>query len=652
MAGTRPRDPYEVLGVGRDADETEIKKAFRRLARELHPDVNRHDPDAEEKFKEAAEAYEILSDPERRATYDRYGHDGLRSRRLCAQLRGLRLDLRPLRRVLRRRVRRGSARGGPMQGGDVAVSAEVTLAQAATGAEVELSFEAIDTCEHCHGNGAEPGTPIDDLRALRRRRRAAGGVALALRAGRAPGRLRRVRRRGARPRAAVRALRRPRARGAPAHAARRRPRRASPTASASASPGRGHAGERGGPPGDLYVLVHVRGRRALPARRRRPRDRARRAGAARGAGGDAHAPRRSTATSRSRSCPARSPARSSPSAARACRVCAARAASGDLRVVVNVVIPRKLSKDQRRLAQELADSMTDENLRTDESLHRQAQAPAADDPPRRCACGARTPRSCSPSCWSSRRAGWRRSTDGDVVEYAVYGAPGELPELPDLRAAAGDALVEVTTTEVADDWDERWKAFHQPVQVGGLLRAPAVGAAARRACATSSSTPARPSARARTRRRACASSCCSSSSRAARSSTSAAARACSPSRRRGWAGRPCSASTTSASRSQATLDNAAANGVALQARRHDLLRDGPAPGAPTVLANLLRPLLLRVAADGFAGSAPDVARRQRAARARGRRGRRAPSRATACARPSAATAASGRRCCCGARVGR
>src|ERR1700729_3752931 len=78
-SSTMPRDPYEVLGGGRDADEQQIKKAFRGLARELHPDVNSHDPDAEEKFKEAAEAYEVLSDSERRATYDRYGHDGLRS---------------------------------------------------------------------------------------------------------------------------------------------------------------------------------------------------------------------------------------------------------------------------------------------------------------------------------------------------------------------------------------------------------------------------------------------------------------------------------------------------------------------------------------------------------------------------------------------
>src|SRR3954454_244720 len=74
------RDPYEVLGVARDADERQVKKAFRALARELHPDVNRHDPAAEEKFKEAAEAYEILSDAARRAVFDRYGFEGLDSR--------------------------------------------------------------------------------------------------------------------------------------------------------------------------------------------------------------------------------------------------------------------------------------------------------------------------------------------------------------------------------------------------------------------------------------------------------------------------------------------------------------------------------------------------------------------------------------------
>jgi DnaJ-class molecular chaperone len=75
-----PADYYETLGVERDASAAEVKRAFRRLARELHPDVNDHDPKAEEKFKAAAEAYEVLSDPERRRTYDAYGEEGLRGR--------------------------------------------------------------------------------------------------------------------------------------------------------------------------------------------------------------------------------------------------------------------------------------------------------------------------------------------------------------------------------------------------------------------------------------------------------------------------------------------------------------------------------------------------------------------------------------------
>ena len=114
---------------------SEIKKAFRALARELHPDVNRHDPEAEEKFKEAAEAYEILSDAERRATYDRYGYEGLDSRGFASQASRLWLVRRHLRRVLRRRpVRPPSARRRrPVQGGDVAVEVEVSLAEAATG---------------------------------------------------------------------------------------------------------------------------------------------------------------------------------------------------------------------------------------------------------------------------------------------------------------------------------------------------------------------------------------------------------------------------------------------------------------------------------------------------------------------------------------
>ena len=120
-----PRDPYEVLGVERQASEQEIKKAFRALARELHPDVNAHDPQAEEKFKEAAEAYEILSDPERRATYDRYGHDGLRSGGYAPNFEGFG----SIGDLFNAFFGGGFGGGfGAAQGGDVAVAVEIELA--------------------------------------------------------------------------------------------------------------------------------------------------------------------------------------------------------------------------------------------------------------------------------------------------------------------------------------------------------------------------------------------------------------------------------------------------------------------------------------------------------------------------------------------
>jgi molecular chaperone DnaJ len=160
-----PRDYYELLGVERGADEKEIKRAFRKVARELHPDVNKHDPEAEVKFKEVAEAYEVLSDPERRRTYDAFGHEGLRSGGWSPRSRGFG----SMEDVFEAFFGRsdpifgdlfGFGRGGPAGGGDVAAEVEVTLEEVLRGAERELSFEAIQTCERCRGNGAEPGTPI------------------------------------------------------------------------------------------------------------------------------------------------------------------------------------------------------------------------------------------------------------------------------------------------------------------------------------------------------------------------------------------------------------------------------------------------------------------------------------------------------------
>ena len=150
-------DLYELLGVPRGAADGEIKSAFRRLARELHPDVNRDDPGAEEKFREAAEAYEVLSDPERRAVYDRYGHEGLNSRGYASTAQGFG----SFADIFDAFFGGGGARaGGAVQGGDVAVATEVSLEDAARGVKVELEYEVVERCEHCRGNGAEPGTPI------------------------------------------------------------------------------------------------------------------------------------------------------------------------------------------------------------------------------------------------------------------------------------------------------------------------------------------------------------------------------------------------------------------------------------------------------------------------------------------------------------
>src|SRR5690242_11868625 len=136
----RPRDPYEVLGIERDASEQQVKKAFRQLARELHPDVNAHDPDAEEKFKEAAEAYEILSDAERRATYDRYGHEGLSSGGWTSNFDAFG-SISDLFDAFFGGGGAFGARSGPASGGDVAVELELELIEALHGVSREVSFE-------------------------------------------------------------------------------------------------------------------------------------------------------------------------------------------------------------------------------------------------------------------------------------------------------------------------------------------------------------------------------------------------------------------------------------------------------------------------------------------------------------------------------
>ncbi|MGH2871233.1 MAG: molecular chaperone DnaJ, partial [Solirubrobacteraceae bacterium] len=257
-----PRDYYEVLGVDRSAGESEIKKAFRRLARELHPDVNQA-PDAEERFKEAAEAYEVLSDADRRATYDRYGHEGLRSGGYAPNFEGFG-SLSDIFEAFFGGGGLGGAFGGfggrstgPGQGGDVAAGAELTLLEASQGKATEVSYDAVVLCEHCHGNGAEPGTPIEtcakcagagQLRVVTRTPFGQVVRAAPCDACGGDGRVARQ----------------------PCRACSGRGRRVERVKLSVDVPagiddgqrirvsGRGHAGERGGPSGDLYVQVHVR----------------------------------------------------------------------------------------------------------------------------------------------------------------------------------------------------------------------------------------------------------------------------------------------------------------------------------------------------------------------------------------------------------
>jgi molecular chaperone DnaJ len=148
-------DYYEILGVPREASSEDIKKAFRRLARETHPDANHGDPSAEERFREIAEAYEVLSDPGRRARYDRgevfVGQD------LFSQFGGLDDILQQFFGSAFGGFGFGTQRSGPRRGPDVAVQVELTLEEAAFGASREIVFAAPTRCDRCRGEGAEPG---------------------------------------------------------------------------------------------------------------------------------------------------------------------------------------------------------------------------------------------------------------------------------------------------------------------------------------------------------------------------------------------------------------------------------------------------------------------------------------------------------------
>ena len=158
------RDFYEILGINRDASDDEIKKSYRKLAMKYHPDRNPDSKEAEDKFKEAKEAYEILSDGQKRAAYDQYGHAGVDPNMggggaggqgfgdafgdIFGEIFG----------NAGGRGRGGNGRGGVYRGADLRYNLEITLEEAARGTDTRIRIPTMDECGTCEGTGAKPGT--------------------------------------------------------------------------------------------------------------------------------------------------------------------------------------------------------------------------------------------------------------------------------------------------------------------------------------------------------------------------------------------------------------------------------------------------------------------------------------------------------------
>ncbi len=152
------RDYYEILGVPKNAGDQQIKSAYRKLALQHHPDRNQGNEAAEEKFKEAAEAYAILSDADKRARYDRFGHAGVSSQAGAGFDPSTFAGFEDIFGGIFGDFFGGGRRGGPERGSDLRYDLEITFDESARGVETSVQIPRLETCETCHGSGAAPGS--------------------------------------------------------------------------------------------------------------------------------------------------------------------------------------------------------------------------------------------------------------------------------------------------------------------------------------------------------------------------------------------------------------------------------------------------------------------------------------------------------------
>jgi molecular chaperone DnaJ len=264
------RDYYEALGVDRSASAEEIKKAYRKMAVKYHPDKNPGDKQAEESFKEIGEAYEALSDPQKRAAYDQYGHAAFDRSRGFGGARGGGGGFHDPFEIFREVFSGGAGGGsifddlfgggqvrndpsGPQRGSDLRYDMEITFEEAVRGAEKEISLTKLETCDVCHGSGAETGSSRKTCPTCHGRGQvvtARGIFSIAQTCPRCKG--------------AGQIIEKPclscsgEGRREKSSKVRLRIPAGVDTGARLRSSGNGEGGMRGGPPGDLYVVLHVK----------------------------------------------------------------------------------------------------------------------------------------------------------------------------------------------------------------------------------------------------------------------------------------------------------------------------------------------------------------------------------------------------------